>query len=47
MFTVRHIDTGYLRKVYAINGTSFLLWDNEIGWFYEDMKKYRPYEVTV
>lgn len=47
MFYVRHKESGKIRAVYAVKGTSFLLWDESIGWFYEDLSCYRPYEVTA
>ena len=47
MFQVRHKQTGKIRTVYGLNGTHYLLWDKEIGWFYEDISAYRPSEVMA
>lgn len=42
MFNVKHNQSGKVRKAYAVCGTSFLLFDEEIGWFYEDISAYTP-----
>ena len=45
MFYVVHQETGTLRKVYGMNGTSFMFWNEEEGaWEYDHIKYYRPWE---
>jgi hypothetical protein len=44
VFKVVHINTGEIRTVYAVNGTSFLLHNAESTyWYYEDMNHFVPW----
>lgn len=43
MFKVVNLETGECKTVYGINGSMFMMYDKENGWFYDDMNKYQPY----
>lgn len=43
MFTVEHKYTGEKYVVYAVQGCSFLIYDERLGgWTYMDMSGFRP-----
>lgn len=44
MFKVEDKTTGEVFTVYGLNGTHFLLYNEELDWwFYKDMSECRPY----
>ena len=44
MFKVVNLETGKIETVYGINGSMFLLYDTENGWFYETITRFKPVE---
>ena len=46
MFTVEDKNTGEKFVVYAVQGVSFLIYDERLGgWMYVDMRGFRPVKI--
>lgn len=45
MIKVKNISTGKIETVYGLNGTMFMLWDEEEqSWWFSSISNYKPYD---